>query len=84
MPVPDQIVVLLALINGFFDTIPINKMQEAEDALQKINTELSAEILKRLVSDKEMSSQDREVILSIANNLLTPFQEIPEPIQNKQ
>jgi len=84
MPVPDQIVVLLALINGSFDTIPINKMQEAEDALQKIDTELGAEILKRLVSDKEMSSQDREVILNIASNLLTPFQEIPEPIENKQ
>ena len=84
MPVPEQIVVLLALTSGLFDTIPINKMEEAELALQKMNTELPPEIVKRLLSDKEMNSSDREAILSIAGNLLTPFQEKSEPDQNKQ
>jgi F-type H+-transporting ATPase subunit alpha len=84
MPVPEQIVVLLALTSGLFDTIPINKMEEAELALQKMNTELPAEILKRLVSDKELSSSDHDAILSAAGNLLSPFQEKPEPDQDKQ
>jgi len=84
MPVPEQIVVLLALTSGLFDTVPINKMEEAELALQKMNTELPAEILKRLLSDKELNTSDREAILSIAGNLLTPFQEKSEPDQNKQ
>jgi F-type H+-transporting ATPase subunit alpha len=84
MPVPEQIVVLLALTSGLFDTIPINKMEEAELVLQKMNTELPPEIVKRLLSDKEMNSSDREAILSIAGNLLTPFQEKPEPDKNKQ
>jgi F-type H+-transporting ATPase subunit alpha len=84
MPVPEQIVVLLALTSGLFDTIPINKMLEAEVALQKMNTEIPAEILKRLFSDKELNSSDRESILSIAGKLLTPFQSTPEPDQNKQ
>ncbi len=84
MPVPEQIVVLLALTSGLFDTIPINKMEEAELALKKMNTELPPEIVKRLLSDKEMNSSDREAILSIAGNLLTPFQEKPEPDKNKQ
>ena len=81
MPVPAQIMELLALTSGLFDTIPINKIEEAELALQ--NTELPAEIVKRLFSDKELSSSDREAILSIASNLLTPFQEKPDPVQNK-
>jgi F-type H+-transporting ATPase subunit alpha len=83
IPVPVQIVVLLALTSGLFDTIPIPKMQEAEAALQKINTELPAEIVKRLFSDKELSNPDREAIVSIAGNILKPFQENTEADQHK-
>ena len=54
-------------------------MQEAETALQKMNTELPAEILKRLFSDKELSDSDREAILKIAGDALAPFQDKPEP-----
>lgn len=82
MSVPEQIVVLLALTGGLFDIIPINKMKEAELALQKMNTELPDDVVKRLFSDKELSSPDRESILSIAGNILVPFQEKPEAEQN--
>jgi len=84
MPVPQQIVILLALMNGFFDTIPIEKMQEAESALQKINMEMPADIQKRLLSDIEFSDADRDAILVIARNILVPFQEKPEPAQNQK
>ncbi|HEY5498780.1 MAG TPA: hypothetical protein VIK20_00200, partial [Bacteroidales bacterium] len=84
MPVPEQIVVLLALTSGLFDAIPINKMEEAELVLQNMDTELPAEIQKRLVSDKELSSSDRDAILSAAGNLLSPFQEKSESDQDKQ
>jgi len=83
MPVPNQIVVLLALISGLFDAIPISKMEEAELVLQKMDTELPLEIRKRIVSDKELSSADHEAILSAAGNLLSPFQEKPETDQDK-
>jgi F-type H+-transporting ATPase subunit alpha len=82
MSVPEQIVILLALTSGLFDTIPIDKMKEAEVALQKMNAELPTEMLKRLVSDKELSSSDRETILKMAGKILEPFQEKPETEQN--
>jgi len=82
MSVPEQIVILLSLTSGLFDTIPIGKMKEAELVLQKMNTELPAEMLKRLVSDKELSSSDRETILEMAGKILEPFQEKPETDQN--
>jgi F-type H+-transporting ATPase subunit alpha len=81
LPVPKQIMVLLALISGIFDTIPIDKMQEAEVALQ--NIDIPTEIVKRLFSDKELSNPDREAILKIAGNMLVPFQDKPEPDENK-
>ncbi len=74
MSVPEQIVLLLALIAGIFDTIPMDKIQEAENALIKDSANLSSEILKRLFSDKALSDNDRNAILKIANAALSTFQ----------
>jgi len=79
MPVPEQIVILLALSGGLFDVVPVNKVQEAEAALQKIITELSKEVLNRLLSDNDLSDTDREIILKIAGDTLAPFNDKPEP-----
>jgi F-type H+-transporting ATPase subunit alpha len=74
MPVPQQIVVLLALTNRFFDTIPIDKIQDAEAALLKSTAEIPPEISKRLFTDKALSKPDSEAILLIARNTLDTFQ----------
>ena len=79
MPVPEQIVILLALSGGLFDVVPVNKVQEAEAALQKIITELPKEVLNRLLSDNDLSDTDREIILKIAGDTLAPFTDKPEP-----
>ena len=79
MPVPEQIVILLALSGGLFDVVPVNKVQEAEAALQKIITELPKEVLNRLLSDNDLSDADRETILKIAGDTITPFKDKPEP-----
>jgi F-type H+-transporting ATPase subunit alpha len=84
MSVPEQIIVLLALTNELFDNIPIEKMQEAESALLKNSLELPAELLKRLISDEELRNSDKDTILKLAGNILDPFQEKPEPIQDKK
>jgi F-type H+-transporting ATPase subunit alpha len=78
MSVPEQILVLLALTGKLFDTIAVNKMQEAEQALLKISNDLPAEIVKRLFSNQELSTTDRDAILKIAENILAPFQSTPE------
>ncbi len=83
MSVPEQIVLLLALTSGLFDTIPSDKIQDAENVLLKISSELPSEILKRLVSEKELSSADREIILKMAVTALVSFQAKPDPELNK-
>lgn len=83
LSVPEQIVVLLALIGELFDTVPIAKMQEAEATLRKIGAELPLDMVKRLFSDKELSDSDREAILKLAKNAVAPFQEKKETDQNK-
>ena len=78
MPVPEQIVILLALSGGLFDVVPINKMQEAEAELHKLIPELPRELLSRLFSDKDLSDADREIILKSAGDTIAPFNDKPE------
>jgi len=79
IPVPEQIVVLLALTNGFFDIIPIEKMHDAEAALLKSTAELTSELVKRLFTEKELSKGDSEAILTLARNTLDAYQDKSAP-----
>jgi len=73
--VPEQIAVLLALTAGVFDTIPLERMTEAEKAVQRAASQIPAGTIERLFSAAELSKEDREVILSLAKNAVTQFQE---------
>jgi F-type H+-transporting ATPase subunit alpha len=77
--VSEQIVVLLALTNGLFDAIPVDKITEAETAILKNMGQFPAEVLKRLFTDKPVSDADHDTILKIAGEILDSFKEKPEP-----
>jgi F-type H+-transporting ATPase subunit alpha len=79
MSVPEQIMILLALTSGLFDTIPLDKIREAEVSLLESSKDLPEEILDRLFSGKKLSDDDRQSILEIAGEKLSSFQEKPEP-----
>ena len=77
LSVPEQVVELLALTNGLFDTVPVEKMKDAEVALLQINTTIPDVISNKLFSDNPFSDEDKEAILTIARNTLLPFQDKP-------
>ncbi len=83
MPVSEQIVILLALKNGLMDTIPLEKIKDAEDALLKNFHDFPDEIIKRLYSDAKLSDEDSKAILEIAGKILAPFQDKPKPEEDK-
>jgi F-type H+-transporting ATPase subunit alpha len=84
IPVPEQIIELLALTKGLFDIIPIEKMLPAQQELLKSSKDISGDILKRLFSDAPLSDEDRDAILKVAGNALAPFQDKPAPDPNKK
>lgn len=84
MSVAEQITVLLALTNGLFDDIPIDKMNGAEANLLNNSKEFPSDIIKRLYSDKPLSDQDHDIILKVASELIAPFKDKPKTDQNKQ
>lgn len=71
--VPAQIAVLLALSAELFDTVPLDKMIEAEQLLRDASGDIPLEIRERLETDDPLSDADRAIILQIASKALAGF-----------
>ena len=73
----EQITVLLALTGGLFDTVPLEKMREAQETLCKASTQMAAEVHERLASNHKLDDADRDAVLEVAGSALAPFQKQP-------
>lgn len=65
---------LLALTRGKFDAVPIEKMKEAEAALLKSLPDLPQDLRKRLISDKSLKDEDKDLLLKHSEKVLAAFQ----------
>lgn len=74
LPVPDQIVLLLALNAKLFDSVPLDRMEEAEASLRRAVADIPAEVREHLKADAEFTDNDRKTILGIARKALEHFQ----------
>jgi F-type H+/Na+-transporting ATPase subunit alpha len=75
--VPAQIAVLLAVTAKLFDAVPLDRMSDAEQALQRAAAEIPAEVSDRLDTADKLSDEDRETIIEIARQTLERVS--PEP-----
>lgn len=75
--VPEQITVLLALLDGLLDDIPLDMMPEVEGALREAAAEIPVEVSRRFFSAATLTDEDREAVLRVAGNALTVFQAEP-------
>ena len=78
VPVPAQIAVLLALTAKLFDTVPLEKMKDAEHAVQEAAAKIPAEVSARFDTADQLSDEHRKTIIDIAREALVPFQPKPE------
>src|ERR1017187_4908425 len=69
----EQICVLLALTADLFDPLPLEKVKEAEGALQKAAAQIPADIAGRFATAEDLSDADRQAVLDIATRTLAPF-----------
>ena len=75
----EQITVLLALTANLFDPVPIEKVSDAEQAIEEATSDIPADIAGRLTSADKLSDADRNAILEVATRALAPFQPAPKP-----
>jgi F-type H+-transporting ATPase subunit alpha len=76
--VPAQIAVLLALAAGLFDSVPLEKMKVAEQALLEAATDIPADVRGRLDTADKLSNEDRNAIVEIACKALEGFSPKPD------
>ncbi len=75
--VPQQIAVLLGLTANLFDTIPLEKMPDAERAVRDAAAKIPDDMTGRFETAKTLSDDDRKAIIEIARQALPPF--LPKP-----
>ena len=76
--VPAQITVLLALIAELFDSVPLDRMIDAEGAVRASAANIPAQVLARLESSATLDDADRQTIIETARLALAPFPPKPE------
>jgi F-type H+-transporting ATPase subunit alpha len=69
----EQIVVLLALAAGLFDSIPIEKMADAEIAIRQAANTLPRDVVERFITAHTLSDSDRQAVLAIGAGVLKVF-----------
>jgi F-type H+/Na+-transporting ATPase subunit alpha len=77
VPVIPQISLLLSLVTKLFDSVPLDKMSEAENALHASLKNIPADVCKRLETHDKLSDDDRKKIIDIARDAIVKFQPVP-------
>jgi F-type H+/Na+-transporting ATPase subunit alpha len=72
----EQVAVLLALAAGLFDSIPLQKLPDAEHALRQATASIPTDVVERFTSAAQLSDVDRRAALDVAFNALSPFQAV--------
>jgi F-type H+-transporting ATPase subunit alpha len=75
LSVQAQILVLTALKDGLFDTVPLDKMSEAQEALFSSAGDLPNEMIARINSNGNLEETDHKSIKELAARILSSFQE---------
>lgn len=71
-PVPfmEQITVLIALTGRLFDTVPLERMNSAEQLVQESASRIPVELSQRVLGGQPLRTEDRQAILAIASAAL--------------
>lgn len=72
--VPAQIAVLLALTAKCFDSVPLDRISDAEQAVRGAALNFPSALCMRLDTADRLSDEDRAAIIEIARQALAPFQ----------
>ncbi len=78
VPVIEQIMLLQALTTRIFDDIPLDRMEEAEEAVRGAAAEIPKDVSETLIGADKLSDSDRTTLSEIAVKSLVPFQPKPE------
>jgi len=74
VPLTGQMILLLALSKGLLDPVPLEKIPEAQAALQTSAQNIPQEVSNRFGSDQKLSDADLKIMIDLATGALARFQ----------
>lgn len=70
IPVPEQIAVLLAVTEGLFDDLPVDRIPGAEMKIRRAVIEQIPQLCKQIQAGEKLSHDNRNILLDVARNAL--------------
>lgn len=70
VPVPEQLMVLLALTHGLFDKVPLEHIGQAELSVRNQAAQLPATMVQRIFASEPLDKKDEQTIVALANEAL--------------
>ena len=70
LQVAEQIAVLLAVTNGVFDSVPLDKIDEVSQALCRLLRRELPSVCKNIQTDKNLTNEEYQAILTIAKKVI--------------
>lgn len=74
--VPEQLLVLMALIHGVFDAVPLNKITKAELLIKRKSSQLPDAVLRRIFASEPLNKEDEAIIVSMAKEAIANIPEL--------
>jgi F-type H+-transporting ATPase subunit alpha len=70
LPVMDQICILFALTSGLFDSVPLDRMRAAQQAVRSALEHIAPDMSRRLLSGAPLAGHDRQILAELARKSL--------------
>ena len=80
---PEQIAILLALISGILDEIPLEEIASVKRLIKKAFPERLPGLYKRIQSAEKLTAEDREQLLDMAGNILKNIKKSAKVVPEK-
>ncbi|HUH29259.1 alternate F1F0 ATPase, F1 subunit alpha [Gelidibacter sp.] len=74
--VPEQLLVLMALIHGVFDTVPLDKITKAEHLIKKKSSQIPDAVLRRIFASEALSETDEATLVALAKDAIINIPEL--------
>ncbi|MBN1218325.1 MAG: alternate F1F0 ATPase, F1 subunit alpha [Anaerolineae bacterium] len=84
IPVAEQIAVLLAVIEGIFDHLPLAQVSRVEEKVRQVFVEQAPDLYQRIQSGDALEDEERETVLKIVRRTISSTYNENENIESNE
>ncbi len=81
--VPEQLLILLALIHGVLDTVSLEDITKAEMLIRKQASQIPTEVLQRIFASESLNENDETALVKLAKDAIEGSDKISKPVSDE-